>query len=259
MYTALKGAKDSSQNCDYFCMSAVKNSISEYKSKNESESWSLLPTNNAFLQSILRLVEKVNNPNKAFLILYFVSNYARDGADQVEASYECWKFVKERGHLLTDPKTRDHISKVKRRYPIQKTQHLLYVYGMTDEKLLRQVENPTELIHALYHHELILKSSKVDINALVAEIVKLHDLCLATIQYRLLQKWLSLTMEPTADGTILEDTFMEEQNWPEQANGADGTSSQDASENVNRAFYILSSWPKAEAVKFLVGLIFKGG
>nr|XP_017007775.2 uncharacterized protein LOC108064669 [Drosophila takahashii] len=259
MYTALKGAKDSSQNCDYFCMSAVKNSISEYKSKNESESWSLLPTNNAFLQSILRLVEKVNNPNKAFLILYFVSNYARDGADQVEASYECWKFVKEKGNLITDPKTREQIAKVKRRYPIQKTQHLLYVYGLSDEKLLRQVENPTELIHALYHHELILKSSKVDINALVGEIVKLHDLCLTTIQYRLLQKWLSLTMEPTPDGTMLEDTFMEEQNWPEQANGADGTSSQDASENVNRAFYILSSWPKAEAVKFLVGLIFKGG
>ncbi|XP_016949058.1 uncharacterized protein LOC108023885 [Drosophila biarmipes] len=259
MYTALKGAKDSSQNCDYFCMSAVKNSISEYKSKNESETWSLLPTNNAFLQSILRLVEKVNNPNKAFLILYFVSNYARDGADQVEASYECWKFVKEKGHLIDDPKTREQISKVKRRYPIQKTQHLLYVYGMTDEKLLRQVENPTELINALYHHDLILKSSKVDINALVAEIVKLHDLCLATIQYRLLQKWLSLTMEPTADGTILEDTFMEEQNWPEQTNGAEVASSKDASENVNRAFYILSSWPKAEAVKFLVGLIFKGG
>ncbi|XP_017060303.1 uncharacterized protein LOC108100776 [Drosophila ficusphila] len=258
MYTALKGAKDSSQNCDYFCMSAVKNSISEYKSRNESETWSLHPTNNAFLQSILRLVEKVHNPNKAFLILYFVSNYARDGADQVEASFECWKFVKEKGDLLTDPKSREQMAKVKRRYPIQKTQHLLYVYGLTDEKLLRQVENPTELIHALYHHELILKSSKVDINALVAEIAKLHDLCLATIQFRLLQKWLSLTMEP-ADGTILEETFMEEQSWPEQTNGADGSSSQDASDNVNRAFYILSSWPKAEAVKFLVGLIFKGG
>lgn len=259
MYTALKGSKDSSQNCDYFCMSAVKNSISEYKSKNDSESWSLHPTNNAFLQSILRLVEKVNNPNKAFLILYFVSNYARDGADQVEASYECWKFVKEKGHLITDPKSREQVAKVKRRYPIQKTQHLLYVYGLTDEKLLRQVENPTELIQALYHHELILKSSKVDINALVAEIAKLHDLCLATIQYRLLQKWLALTMESAGDGTILEETFMEEQNWPEQANGAESSNSQDASENVNRAFYILSSWPKAEAVKFLVGLIFKGG
>ncbi|KAH8382179.1 hypothetical protein KR009_002128 [Drosophila setifemur] len=257
MYTALKGSKDSSPNCDYFCMSAVKNSIEEYKSKNESESWSLHPTNNAFLKSILRLVEKVRNPNKAFLILYFVANYARDGADQVEANFECWKFVKEKGHLITDQKCQEQVAKVKRRYPNQKTQHLLNIYGLTDEKLMRLVENPIELIHSLYHHELILQTSKVDINALVSEIAKLHDLGLDTIQFRLLQKWLSVTMEP-ADGTMLEETLLEEQPW-EQANGGDAISSQDASDNVNRAFYILASWPKAEAVKFLVGVIFKGG
>ncbi|SPP80519.1 uncharacterized protein LOC117583698 [Drosophila guanche] len=264
MYTALKGSKDSNQNCDYFCMSAVKNSIAEYKSKNESESWSLHPTNNAFLKSILRLVKKVHNPNKAFLILYFVSNYARDGADMVEASYECWNFIKENGHLITDAKSQEQVGKVKRRYPIQKTQHLLYVYGLTDEKLLRLVENPTELIHSLYHHELIIKSSKVDINALVTEIANLHDLNLGSIQFRLLQKWLSVTMEP-ADGTMLEETFLEDQNWSDQHGAGDtsciggSSSSDDASENVVRAFYILSSWPKSEAVKFLVGLIFKGG
>lgn len=253
MHTSLKGSKDSAQNCDYFCMSAVKNSIAEYKSRNEPESWSLHPTNNAFLMSILRLVENVHSPNKAFLILYYVSNYARDGADQVEASYECWKFVQEKADLITD---KEQVAKVRRRYPIQKTQHLLHVYGLTDEKLLSQVENPSELINSLYHHELILKSTKVDINALVGEIAKLHGLCLDTIQFRLLQKWLSVTMEP-ADNTMLEETFMEE---PEHTHGADGGASvQSASENVNRAFYILSSWPKAEAVKFLVGLIFKGG
>ncbi|EDV30384.2 uncharacterized protein Dana_GF22970 [Drosophila ananassae] len=257
MYTALKGSKDSSQNCDYFCMSAVKNSI-EYKSKSEPETWSLHPTNNAFLKSILRLVEMVRNPNKAFLILYFVANYARDGADQVEAHYECWKFVKEKGELITDAKCQEQVAKVKRRYPIQKTQHLLNIYGLTDEKLMCLIENPIELIYSLYHHDLILTSSKVDINALVKEIAKLHDLCLDTIQYRLLQKWLSVTME-TADSTMLEETLMEEQHWTEQANGGDTISSQDASENVRRAFYILDSWPKAEAVKFLVGLIFKGG
>ncbi|KAH8258292.1 hypothetical protein KR038_009300 [Drosophila bunnanda] len=253
MHTSLKGSKDSAQNCDYFCMSAVKNSIAEYKSRNEPESWSLHPTNNAFLMSILRLVENIHNPNKAFLILYYVSNYARDGADQVEASYECWKFMQEKGDLITD---KEHMAKVRRRYPIQKTQHLLHVYGLTDEKLLNQVENPSELINSLYHHELILKSTKVDINALVGEIAKLHGLCLDTIQFRLLQKWLSVTMEP-ADNTMLEETFMEEAEHPSGADSCVGV--QNASENVNRAFYILASWPKADAVKFLVGLIFKGG
>ncbi|EDV92778.1 uncharacterized protein LOC6564158 [Drosophila grimshawi] len=259
MCTELKNSKDITQNCDYFCMAAVKNSIAEYKSKNDSESWSLHPTNNAFLKSILRLVKNVHNSSKIFLILYFVASYAPEGADQVEASYECWKYAKEHEALNKDPKCQDQLIKIMRRYPIQKTQHLLYVYGMTDEKLLRLVEHPTELIHCLYHHELILKSSKVDINALVKEICMLHEISLEGIQFKLLQKWLSITVEP-ADGTILEETFLEDHNWPENgggSNGADETGN--ASENVVRAFYILSSWPKSEAVQFLVGLIFKGG
>ncbi|XP_064552980.1 uncharacterized protein rod [Drosophila montana] len=258
MCTSLKNSKDISQNCDYFCMAAVKNSIAEYKSKNDSESWSLHPTNNAFLKSILRLVKNVHSPSKVFLILYFVAGYAPEGADQVEASYECWKYAKDHGSLTNDPKCQDQLAKIKRRYPIQKTQHLLYVYGMTDEKLLRLVEHPIELIHCLYHHELILKSSKVDINALVKEICALHELTLSNIQFKLLQNWLSVTME-TTDGTILEETFLEDQNWPENGSNGNGDDTGNASENVVRAFYLLSSWPKSEAVQFLVGLIFKGG
>lgn len=277
MCIALKNSKEISQNCDYFCMAAVKNSIAEYKSKNDSETWSLHPTNNAFLKSvgaltkfnvvslsnlfafflqILRLVKNVHSPSKVFLILYFVAGYAPEGADQVEASYECWKYAMEHEELTKDPKCQEQLVKIKRRYPMQKTQHLLHVYGMTDEKLLRLVEHPTELIHCLYHHELILKSSKVDINGLVKEICALHELSLDAIQFKLLQKWLSVTME-TTDGTIMEETFLEDHNWPENGSGGDETGN--ASENVVRAFYILSSWPKSEAVQFLVGLIFKGG
>lgn len=43
---------------DYFCMSAVKNSISEYKNTTDTglfmskENWNLQPINNAFLQSV---------------------------------------------------------------------------------------------------------------------------------------------------------------------------------------------------------------
>ncbi|TDG48434.1 hypothetical protein AWZ03_005179 [Drosophila navojoa] len=259
MCIALKNSKEISQNCDYFCMAAVKNSIAEYKSKNDSETWSLHPTNNAFLKSILRLVKNVHSPSKVFLILYFVAGYAPEGADQVEASYECWKYAMEHEELTKDPKCQEQLVKIKRRYPMQKTQHLLHVYGMTDEKLLRLVEHPTELIHCLYHHELILKSSKVDINGLVKEICALHELSLDAIQFKLLQKWLSVTME-TTDGTIMEETFLEDHNWPENGtNGSGGDETGNASENVVRAFYILSSWPKSEAVQFLVGLIFKGG
>ncbi|XP_060648155.1 uncharacterized protein LOC132785870 [Drosophila nasuta] len=260
MYNALKDSS-TPQSCDYYITAAITNSIAEYKSKNDSESWSLHPTNNAFLKSILRLVKHVQSPSNVIFVLYYVASYARDGADQVEAFYEGWKYVKANQEVLDkDPKCQEQLAKIKRMYPIHKTQHLLHVYGLSEEKLMRLVENPTELIHSLYHHELILKSSKVDINALVKEICALHDLSLDAIQFKLLQKWLSVTMEP-ADGTIMEETFLEDQNWPE--NGSNGNCNGDetgtASENVVRAFYILSSWPKSEAVQFLVGLIFKGG
>lgn len=40
-------------NQEYFCMTAVKNSISEYKNnEKDNEKWSLYPKNNAFLQSV---------------------------------------------------------------------------------------------------------------------------------------------------------------------------------------------------------------
>jgi len=52
MYNALKDSKNTPQSCDYYIKAAVTNSIAEYKSKNDSEAWSLHPTNNAFLKSV---------------------------------------------------------------------------------------------------------------------------------------------------------------------------------------------------------------
>lgn len=47
------------QEQEYFCMSAVKNSISEYKQQDEetdTDVWHLQPINNAFLQSVSRFI-----------------------------------------------------------------------------------------------------------------------------------------------------------------------------------------------------------
>lgn len=229
MHTVLKGSTDVAHNCDYFCMSAVKNSITEYKSRDDGETWHLQPTNNAFLKSILRLVKHVNNPSKAFMILYFVSNYAPDGADQVEASYECYKFCMEHEKEITDTKCQEQLIKIKRKYPILKTQHLLYIYGLTEEKIMRLVENPTELIYQLYHHDLILKGGKLDINTVVKEIAELHNLNVEPIQFKLLQKWLSFTVD-TPDGTVLDETLFEDQNLADNAPEDSST----AAENVIR-------------------------
>lgn len=163
------------------------------------------------------------------MILYFVANYAPDGADQVEASYECYKYAMEHSDLITNEKYQDQLMKIKRKYPILKTQHLLYIYGLTDEKLLRQVENPTELIYSLYHHELILKSSKLDINTVAKEIAELHNLDLAALQMHLLQKWLSFTVRSGTEN-VLEETLFEEQSADEVNEANAGN----AAENVIR-------------------------
>uniref|UniRef100_A0A1I8Q641 Uncharacterized protein n=1 Tax=Stomoxys calcitrans TaxID=35570 RepID=A0A1I8Q641_STOCA len=251
MHTVLKGSTDVAHNCDYFCMSAVKNSITEYKSRDDGETWHLQPTNNAFLKSVLRLVNHVHNHSKAFMILYFVSNYAPDGADQVEASYECYKYCMEHEQLITDPKCAEQVVKIKRKYPILKTQHLLYIYGLAEEKIMRLVENPTELIYQLYHHEQILKGGKLDINAVVKKIAELHNLSVDPIQFKLLQKWLSFTMD-TPDGTVLDETLFEDQNLADNVAEDTGT----AAENVVRANYVINSWPREVAMQFLVGHIY---
>lgn len=163
------------------------------------------------------------------MILYFVSNYAPDGADQVEASYECFKYATKYKDVITDPKCQEQLMKIKRKYPILKTQHLLYVYGLTDENLMRLIENPTELIYHLYHLDIIVKGSKLDINAVVREIAELYDLNVESLQFKLLQKWLSFTVD-VPDGTILDDTLFEEQNALENAN----EDYSNASENVIR-------------------------
>ncbi|CAD6991333.1 unnamed protein product [Ceratitis capitata] len=250
-HTMLKGSTDVAKVRDYLCMSAVKNSISEYKAKNESETWHLQPTNNAFLQSILRLVKHVTNPSKVFMILYFVANYAPDGADQVEASYECYKYALEHGDVITNEKYQDQLIKIKRKYPILKTQHLLYIYGLTDDKLLQLAEAPKELIYNLYHHELILKSSKSDIHTVAKEIAQLHNLNLETMQLQLLQKWLSFSTD-SGNQNMLEETFLDDHN-PDELNVKNEGN---AAENITRANYILNSWPTKQAIDFLVSHIF---
>lgn len=239
---------------DYFCMSAVKNSISEYKIVTEctdAEVWHLKPINNAFLQSIIQLIKFMNDPSKVIFLLYFVTNNAPDGADQIEVAYECYKFSIANEEVLKDiPKACDTMIKIKRKYPILKTQHLLHLYGLTEEKLFQMLESPNELITALYHHDCILRPNKPDINKVSAEIAKLHGLDMDMIQFILLQKWLSLSND-SFDGD-LEETYYEDFNVDPNTSQSEALSD----ENVIRAHYILSSWNAEKAVEFIISHIF---
>lgn len=254
MHTVLQATTTQSEILkmqDYFCMSAVKNSISDYKSNVDSDVWNLQPTNNAFLQSILRLVQHVSNTSKVLLILYFVVSHAPDGADQVEASYECYKYtIEHEQELLSQDKSFETVRKAKRKYPIFKTQHLLHVYGLIEDKLLQLVESPKDLIYSLYYHEMILKPNKPDINKVCKEIAELHELDIDMIQFSLLQKWLSFTTTMSSEITTLEETFYEDMN------STTGTTEEHDGENVIRAHYILKSWETDKAIQFLVGHIF---
>jgi len=142
-------------------------------------------------------------------LLYFVTNHAPEGIDQVEAAYECYKFaLKNKNELIKSDRAKDIVEKIERKYPIIKIQHLLHVYSLTDDTLMQLVECPKDLIHALYMHEIILKQHKPDINKLAGEIADLHNINLYKLQLQLLHKWLSFSENSLNDD--LEETFYDD-------------------------------------------------
>lgn len=235
---------------DYFCKSAVINSISEYKIQADelapTAGWHLQPVNNAFLQSILRVVDCVSDLSSKLFILYYVTNNAPEGADQVEAAYECYKFACQHEDALSgNSDAKDKMEKIIRKYPIFKTQHLLLQYGINDDKLFALIKNPRELINALYSETV---QRKVDINSLVCEIAKLHQLDIDAIQVSLIQKWLSIFGSSNDSDGNMEETLYEDHNMSIDASDVDIS----ADEYVARAHYILKSWDKEKSVSFLI-------
>lgn len=189
---------------------AVKNSVMDLKAKMETSNttgWNLKPTNNAFLQTILRMVSLIKDKSKRMAILYFNVNHSPEGSDQVEAAFECWKFVIAHEHeLMESSKYVELMEKIKRKYPMLKTQHLLHLYGLNDDKLMQLHESPADLIEALYHHESILQPQKKDINKLSKELATLHDIDLLSLQHRLLHKWLAFIGSSNYDDADANET-----------------------------------------------------
>lgn len=235
---------------------AVKNSVLELKAKMETKNgneWNLKPTNNAFLQTILRMVSLLKDKSKRMAILYFHVNHSAEGSDKVEAAYECWKFALENEEeLRQSSKYFEIIEKIKRKYPLYKTQHLLHLYGLTDDKLMELVESPADLINALYHHESILLPQKKDINKLCGELTELYGIDLLSLQHKLLHKWLAFVgnssfEESDANETVYEDFI----GSPTVHDSTDVEMMSD--ESVVRAHYILGSWSSDAAMNFLAG------
>lgn len=116
---------------------------------------------------ILQLITHMHDKCKILLMLYFITNQAPEGADQVEAAYECLKFaLKYEKELVANKKNAaaDTVIKIKRKYPLYKTRHLLHLYALDEDKFFELVEHPVELINALYSHQIILNPRKPDVN-----------------------------------------------------------------------------------------------
>ena len=231
---------------------AVKNSVMELKSKLENKAvgeWSLKPTNNAFLQTILRMVSLIKDKSKRLAILYFHMTHSPEGSDQVEAAYECWKFATaHENDIEATQKYAELVERIKRKYPLLKTQHLLHLYGFNDDKLMQLIENPKELISALYHHESILHAQKKDINKLCEELAQLYNVDLLSLQHKLIHKWLAFVGNSSFDEGDANETVYEDFISNPTIDDEGGFVNE---ENVARAHYILSSWSNSDSMDYL--------
>lgn len=247
---------DAEERLEICAFKAVKNSVLERKAKSElnnGNEWNLKPSNNAALLAVLRMVNHIKDKSKRLAIIYFHVNHSLPGSDQVEAAEECLNFaISNESEIQKSPKYGDLVSRIKRKYPVLKTQHLLHVFGLNEERLMQLIEYPHDLITTLYYHESILQSQKKDINKLCKEIASIYSIDLESLQLKLLQKWLVFTRvngssesfeNDDVNETVYED-FM-------GASSSECDVETPKEDNVIRAHYILKSWEKNKAMSFL--------
>lgn len=114
---------------------------------------------------ILRVTDKMTDKGNILSALHFITKFAAEGADQVEAAYECYQFaVNNEPELKKNRRNISILVQIKRLYPINKLKFLLRLYNLMDEKLNELVEKPEDLICELYEHESILKEQKINIS-----------------------------------------------------------------------------------------------
>lgn len=201
------------QENDALCMKVFKNVLNEHQSSNkENCTWNLQPVNNAFLQSVLHVVNNMKDVHRILMVLYMVFNNAPEGADQLEAAVQCFMFVKQYEAALNElPRSKDLAFKIKTKYSVLKVQHQLHLYGLYDDDLSELIASPMQLICALYNRGTRNTNgdSKCDINKVVEDFARLFRLNLREIQTDLLKQWLAI--EPPSDGSVLEQTLNEDE------------------------------------------------
>lgn len=197
---------------DTLCMTVFKNVLNERQSSSKEHStWCLQPVNNAFLQSVLHVVNNMKDVHRILLVLYMVFSNAPEGADQLEAATHCYRFVKQHQTALNEvQRSQDLALKIKNKYSVLKVQHQLHLYGLYDDDLSKLIANPIELIRALYNRtNNISNDSKCDVNKVAEEFAKLFGLKFHDIQMGLLKQWLA--MGQTDETNTLEQTLYDDE------------------------------------------------
>lgn len=200
------------QEKDTLCMTVFKKVLSERQSSiKEHSAWCLQPVNNAFLQSVMHVVHHMKDIHRILLVLYMVFSNAPEGADQLEAALQCYKFVKQNQAALNEvPRSKDLALKIKSKYSVLKVQHQLHLYGLYDDDLSDLIANPIELIKALYNRTNANNNdSKCDVNKVAEEFAKLFGLKFHDIQMSLLKQWLAVG--PTEEANSLEQTLYDDE------------------------------------------------
>lgn len=200
------------QEKDTLCMTVFKKVLNERQSiTKEHSTWCLQPVNNAFLQSVLHVVNNMKDIHRILLVLYMVYSNAPEGADQVEAALHCYKFVKQNQTALNEvQRSKDLALKIKSKYSVLKVQHQLHLYGLYDDDLSELIANPIELIRALYNRtNNNSNESKCDVNKVAEEFAKLFGLKFHDIQMSLLKQWLAVGQ--TDHSNPLEQTLNDDE------------------------------------------------
>lgn len=195
---------------DTLCMTVFKKVLSERQSSSKEHSaWCLQPVNNAFLQSVLHIVNNMKDIHRILLVLYMVFSNAPEGADQLEAALHCFKFVKTNQAALNEvPRSKDLAQKIKSKYTVLKVQHQLHLYGLYDDDLSDLIRDPSELIRALYNRTNNNNNdSKCDVNKVAEEFAQLFRINVHDIQVRLLKDWLAIEHSAEEVSNPLEQTL----------------------------------------------------
>lgn len=142
--------------CAIAVKDVVKNGI--LGDKEQTEEWCLMAKHEDLFQEIDKCLERMSNLEVCTSAIYHVMTHTPKGADQVDAAALCYKYAmvyKER--FPHDEGIEKAFKKVSNKYLSLSAIHILYTFRLNDEQYLELVNQPEELIIALYMDKRILK------------------------------------------------------------------------------------------------------